>query len=561
MKDEVDALLKALSESGCEGAEAAMPALLGAIKKPVDEDLIQKALGSLRGQSCFGLMKEIANQVIEVVGEDTPIQVRLQLAQAKIDLGRLDEAIALLDALKQKADRDGTARDRSELTGLLGRARKQRFVKAVSKGEGGEEDLRAAVEAYSELYDSNPAWHGANLVALIKRAENEGIDVDSERAETWARKLLRDLKSKGRPEWSPWDYASAGEAYLALEDEEGAADCFAHYWNMSNADPFALAGTERQLREIWRITPDSDNKFLASLLVHLEARKLTAAGSGAKFTPEDLQRLASHIQAVSGDAEATYGAGSAIPLERMLFLISKARSICQIIDINDQGKAGTGFLVAGADLGLDPPHEGVFVLTNHHVLHGDEADDDLLARTEYRGSIYIENAQAVFHYWEGEPKCHTIKLKEIVAWSPRSELDFTVASLAEPVSEDLKLELCTESRPLGSRNNKDAVQRAQVFVIGHPEGGDLSFSVSDSEVVDHQLDGKPCDGPRRIHYRTPTEPGSSGSPVFHHTNLKVVGLHRSGKVHPLRPDWPQRKPDEAYEANEAVSIRSVLKLE
>ena len=69
MKEEVDALLKALSESGCQGAEAAMPALLGAIKKPIDENQILTALGSLRGQCCFGLMKEIANQVIEVAGE------------------------------------------------------------------------------------------------------------------------------------------------------------------------------------------------------------------------------------------------------------------------------------------------------------------------------------------------------------------------------------------------------------------------------------------------------------------------------------------------------------
>ena len=145
MKDEVTALLKALSESGCQGAEAAMPALLGAIKKPIDEDQIQIALGSLRGQRCFGLMKEIANQVIEVAGEDAPIGVRLQLAQAMIDLGRLDEAIALLDALKQQADRGGIVWDRSEVTGLLGRARKQRFVNAVSHGDSGEEDLRAAV--------------------------------------------------------------------------------------------------------------------------------------------------------------------------------------------------------------------------------------------------------------------------------------------------------------------------------------------------------------------------------------------------------------------------------
>jgi Trypsin-like peptidase domain len=102
---------------------------------------------------------------------------------------------------------------------------------------------------------------------------------------------------------------------------------------------------------------------------------------------------------------------------------------------------------------------------------------------------------------------------------------------------------------MGSRNRLDPKQRAKVMVVGHPDGGDLSFSV-----VDHELDDSPCDLPRRIHYRTPTEPGSSGSPVFHHETLEVVGLHRTGRA------WPRANQDEVYEANEAVSMRSLLGL-
>jgi len=97
-----------------------------------------------------------------------------------------------------------------------------------------------------------------------------------------------------------------------------------------------------------------------------------------------------------------------------------------------------------------------------------------------------------------------------------------------------------------------------VILIGHPNGDSLSFSVSDNEVVDHELDDDPRDHPRRIHYRAPTEPGSSGSPVFHHETLEVVGVHRTGRAKPLRADWPRAKPDEVYEANEAVAVRSLL---
>jgi len=46
--------------------------------------------------------------------------------------------------------------------------------------------------------------------------------------------------------------------------------------------------------------------------------------------------------------------------------------------------------------------------------------------------------------------------------------------------------------------------------------------------------------------------------VFHHKTLDAVGLHRSGGVPQLRDDWPRAKPDEVYEANEAVAVRSVL---
>jgi hypothetical protein len=40
----------------------------------------------------------------------------------------------------------------------------------------------------------------------------------------------------------------------------------------------------------------------------------------------------------------------------------------------------------------------------------------------------------------------------------------------------------------------------------------------------------------------------------------VVGLHRTGRAMPLRDDWPRAKPEEVYEANEAVAVRSLLGL-
>jgi hypothetical protein len=556
MKAQVDALLKALGESGCEGARARMSDLVGAIQAPIDGALTRAVLDTLRSRRCFLAMQVFAAEAAKVAQGNLLVYVKRQLAQAKIELGRLDEAVNLLRGLAPEIDAGGSAKERSEVSGLLGRAHKQRFVEAVAGGARGDDELRAAVRAYHRVYDLDKAWHGANIVALVARAERDGINVDTDSAEVWARRLLEALEEEARPTWGPWTYASAGEAFLALGDHRNVADCFAHYWNMANADGFALAGTERQLIEIWQITDKSADPLLRSLVVHLAARKLAAPRGGARFTPDDLQGLASELQAASGMAEATFGAGSSIPLERMLRLLDRAKSICRITDLADPDRAGTGFLVNGPD--LHASLTGVFVLTNHHVLHGPEATDALLACPAYAGSIDVAQAEAEFHYWQGLPKARRIKLEEVLWWSPRHEADFALASLSEAVPPDLAVPLSHTPKPLGSRNVKDPKQRGKVMVVGHPKGGALSFSVSDNEVVDHELDDYSYDHPRRIHYRTPTEPGSSGSPVFHHKTLEAVGLHRSGGVQPLRPDWPRAKVDDVYEANEAVAVRSVL---
>jgi hypothetical protein len=564
MKEQVDALLKALTESGCDGARDRMPDLIAAIKAPLDEGLTRKVLDRLRSQRCFPEMAEFATEAALVAQGPLLIYVKRQLAQAWIERRALSKALALLDGLAQELEHqdqenDGVTEGLDHVAGLTGRAFKQQFVDAVKGGATGEKELRAAVEAYARGFKLgyDPGWHGSNVVALVARAERSGFDPGVGTAEKWARDLLRALQKRARASWGPWDYASAGEAYLALRDEENVADCFAHYWNMSNADGFALAGTERNLREIWQITSDSPDELQASLVLHLQARKLTAAKGGASYTPTELQKLAAQLRGAKGQAEATFGAGSAMPLLRVLHLLERAKSVCRISDSNDPDRAGTGFLVSGAELG--GPADSVCVLTNHHVLYGTEGND-LRSTTAYAGAIPVERAQAEFHFWGGEPKVRTFKLKQVVCHSPRHEKDFALATLDEPVQAALALPLSRLTEPLIARNMVDPKLRDKVILIGHPNGGQISFSVSDNEVVDHELDDSLTVPRRRIHYRTPTEKGSSGSPVFHHKSLEVVGLHRTGGAEPLRPDWPRSKPDERYEANEAISIRSLLNL-
>ena len=74
------------------------------------------------------------------------------------------------------------------------------------------------------------------------------------------------------------------------------------------------------------------------------------------------------------------------------------------------------------------------------------------------------------------------------------------------------------------------------------------FSMQDNRLIDY---GAPTDF--RVHYRTPTEPGSSGSPVFN-GGWELVALHHSGSATMNRIHGTG-----TYEANEGIWIQSIRK--
>jgi V8-like Glu-specific endopeptidase len=85
----------------------------------------------------------------------------------------------------------------------------------------------------------------------------------------------------------------------------------------------------------------------------------------------------------------------------------------------------------------------------------------------------------------------------------------------------------------------------RLYIIGHPGGRDLEFSLEDSQLVGANE--------KLLHYRTPTQGGSSGSPVFEGQEWKVVALHHAGKSNMSRLDGKEG----TYEANEAISIHAI----
>jgi V8-like Glu-specific endopeptidase len=86
--------------------------------------------------------------------------------------------------------------------------------------------------------------------------------------------------------------------------------------------------------------------------------------------------------------------------------------------------------------------------------------------------------------------------------------------------------------------------KTKAFVVGHPSSGPLQFALHDSVLLDVR------DNERLMHYRTPTDPGSSGSPVFN-WRWEVIGLHHAGS-----PRTPRLHGYGEYEANKAITMRA-----
>lgn len=186
-------------------------------------------------------------------------------------------------------------------------------------------------------------------------------------------------------------------------------------------------------------------------------------------------------------------------------------------------KCGTGFLVRGE--ALAPQWEGKQVLvTNNHVI----ATEPILEIT-----MKPRQAKVTFDALHGggmnQPE-FKVKGDKVLWESPIPELDTTCVELDREVEG-------IEDYPVGDMPLRDLEPR--IYVIGHPMGGELSFSFQDNKLIDIN--------DRRIHYRSPTEPGSSGSPLFNE-EWELIGLHHAGGQEMSRLDDKTQK----HPANEGI---------
>ena len=490
----------------------------------------KKILQALRRKSYFDLMERVAEAFRFAEIDDN--QIRRQHAQSLIDQGKIPAAVDVLEALIARTAND-PAED-AEARGLLGRVYKQLYVNAVNADPAAAAlrrnrlNLQRAVKAYHDVFQSEPArypWHGINTVALAVRAKKDGVPLDPEPdATAIARGILDAIetrKQQGAVDY--WDLATAVEASVALGDFARAVSFAGEYVLHMGADAFELSSTERQLREVWGLTV---GQVPGSLLLPLLQSQVLVRRGGQVHLPEGT--LGATIQETK-KLEKILGTEGVVTLQWYRQGLERCRAVAQVRTSTGEG-FGTGFLIRGGDL-VAALGDELLLLTNAHVV----SDDPAVQAAE--GSLPPEDAVIVFEALESAAS-QEFRAAKLLWTSKPDDLDATLLRLAPPIT-------ATDAYGLAKNlPTKDGKQK--VYVIGHPGGRSLSLSLHDNVLLDYD--------DRLIHYRAPTEGGSSGSPVFNQ-QWKLIGLHHAGSLEMRRLN------DQAgtYPANEGVWIQRIIK--
>ena len=451
-----------------------------------DDRQINKALTILRRKRLFSELEATTKKLVGC-GKETPM-IRRQQIQSLIDQNRVEEAIAILQSLSTELRNDPS--ESPELCGLTGRAYKQLFVNGA-----GPENLQHAISEYEPCWSNRLGdyrWHGINLVALLARAELDRIDIQvGLNKESLAREILGEIDDLGQNA-TIWDYATAMEASIALRDTEGALRWAKNYVRHPCADAFELGSTIRQIKEIWNL-PDTElgNKLLPVLEYELLQRQ------GA-----DLQITSLSVKD-SGGFQAVYGNEAAVPIAWIENMFERCKAVGRVLRSGTGEAIGTGFLMKGSELCGDWGDAPVFV-TNAHVI-SDHIED--------KAPIRSGDGSVEFTRIDGRRK---VELGIILHSSPKNELDVTVLQVTPPSGTSM---LRPSFYPPLVTGKGQAPQR--IYVIGHPGGRELEVTLYDNSIV-------ACPDKRFVHYRSPTEGGHSGSPVFTR-EWKAIAIHHRTK--------------------------------
>jgi V8-like Glu-specific endopeptidase len=516
----------------------------------------EKIMQQLRNKRLFHLMQNVGNALIQT-GKLT-YKIRRQYAQALIDQNNFTAALAILkelvsDTSNAPGDDDVAGFENTEARGLTGRVYKQLYVNAECPKAGYSSNfLKEAIKFYLDVYINEPTertWHGINAVALLKRAAADNIELAGfADADELAKAILKTIENKNENQKADaWEFATAAEACVALNKPTEALEWISGYARMPYCDAFELASTLRQMEQIWKLDMNSETGRL--LLPVLRAELLKRDGGTVIIKANELKEQ----QAIEDDISARYKtliepqktSKTIVVLEKVFgddsfktykwYMTGANRCLAVARIGRDSSKGfGTGFLLKGNTL-HESLGEELVLITNAHVVSNDPVEKAL-------------DPQEAIVIFEALNRDEEFKFDEIIWSSPSDKLDATVLSFSKEDQKRLKaltkeVKLYPVSKYLPA-TDPDNSQR--IYVIGHPFGGTLQLSFQDNILLDHE--------DPRIHYRTPTEGGSSGSPVFNQ-QWDLIGLHHAGSE-----EMPCLNGKAGmYEANEGMWIQAIKK--
>jgi hypothetical protein len=497
----------ALRSGSADDITSSVQAILDAIwSRQLDEAQVQEVITRLQRGAEFEHAVTVGDCAIAT--ELATVETRRRYGQALIEIGALHAAELELTSIL--ADEETIPKERGEARGLLGRLRKQRYILGNRPS-----DLLSAIDAYHEAYveGTDPMWHGINLVALMKRAATaaQPVPTDLPDLKELTGKVLDIVERVPANQRDIWTRATEVEARVAAGDMDAARVVAQDLANSRNVDNFELRSLRRQLTEMWGLEP-TDPVILA-----IDDRTLQLGQGATLDLPESPWQLEKIL-------------GSALPIgyNTLLKGLRAAESVCKITDAAGEGW-GTGFLLRGS-LIHDSLGDDTLLATNAHVV------------SSLPGVAQLRDVEAAGRFdvtkgVDGEPLVLE-GLREI--WtSPPSRCDVTLLRFDTELPQ---LEQPIEAAPVAP----PASENAYVYVIGHPAGAGVKFSIRGNDLLGY--DGENW----KVHYKAPTEGGSSGSPVFS-SAWQLMAVHHAGNEKMRRFD----DPSQTYKANEGITLESI----
>ena len=527
-------LTQALERFNWQKSREICNSIIDRLKQPkstLSEKTAKNLLGMLRRKRRFNSMSQLADAILQS-GLRTAV-VRRQYAQSLIEQGLLTNAEMAVQSIIQ--DPQAPTEEKLEAQGLTGRIYKQIYINNNdAKSHQNRANLKRALTEYFNAYQADPQnnfWHGINVVALSERARRDKVpSTELPNAKALAEEILKNLEPKLRAaKPMAWVLATAMETYVALGRDQAAVATASAYIFSEGADAFEVESTLRQLTEVWQL---SDQKPPGSyLLPLLRAASLSKHGGSIEEESKDIcEKVAvaedTMIAMTAPRFEKVFTPDAMKTLAWYKKGLEQCTSIARIENVNGD-PLGTGWLVYAKD--FFPNRRGKLLLTNEHVItdnkqHPEKAVLPKAARANFRVLNKI------------------CELGEIVGTSPNTKLDFTFLKIkGEPTANPLEI----DTQPV---NMPNTATPPRLYIIGHPAGREITFSLQDNYLLE-------CNK-RLLRYRTPTEPGSSGSPVFESRDWKVVALHHAGSQDYPRLDGKGTR----YQANEGIAVVAIKAL-